>query len=314
MKAVLHYRATAGLRRQIAATENEWLRIVTVDVDDASTFAEEIADAEVLLHVLEPVGGATIDRAPRLRLIQKLGVGVDTIDLDLARQRGIAVCNMPGTNTRAVAELTLLLMLATLRRLTDLDHLVRAGQGWAVADETIDGLGELGGRTVGLVGFGAVGRCLAPMLTAVGATVTYTDVREAAGAPARFLTFDDLLSSADIVSLHVPLTADTAGMMNAAAFSKMKAGSILINAARGRLVDEPALLDVLRRGHLRGAGLDVFNTEPVETSNPLLRCPNVIATPHLAWLTAETIGRSLAVFAENCRRLRHGQELLHRVV
>ncbi|MCM3879463.1 MAG: hypothetical protein ND807_05080 [Vicinamibacterales bacterium] len=314
MKAVLHYRATAGLRRQIAATENEWLRIVTVDVDDTATFAEEIADAEVLLHVLEPVGVATIDRAPRLRLIQKLGIGVDTIDLDLARQRGIAVCNMPGTNTRAVAELTLLLMLATLRRLTDLDHLIRAGQGWAVADESIDGLGELGGRTVGLVGFGAVGRCLAPMLTAVGATVTYTDVREVPGAAGRFLTLDDLLSSADIVSLHVPLTAETAGMMNAAAFSKMKAGSILINAARGRLVDEPALLDALRRRHLRGAGLDVFNTEPVETSNPLLRCPNVIATPHLAWLTAETISRSLAVFAENCRRLRHGQELLHRVV
>ena len=128
----------------------------------------------MLLHVLERVTGAVIERAPRLKLIQKLGVGVDTIDLDAARARGVAVCNMPGTNTRAVAELTLLLMLATLRRLFELDTQTRAGKGWALDPELLDSLGELGGRTVGLVGFGAVGKCLTPMLHGIGARVIYT--------------------------------------------------------------------------------------------------------------------------------------------
>ena len=118
MKAILQYRATPGFRRQIADLQSEWLRIGVVEEKDKETFAREMADTHVLLHVLEPTTADVIARAPRLRLIQKLGVGVDTIDLEAAKARGIAVCNMPGTNTRAVAELAVLLMLSTLRRLT----------------------------------------------------------------------------------------------------------------------------------------------------------------------------------------------------
>src|SRR5262245_37986143 len=121
MKAVLHYRASPGFRRDIEAAETDQLEIVIVEESDRDRFAREMLNAEVLLHVLEPMTAAMIAAAPRLRLIQKLGIGVDTIDLEAARGRGIAVCNMPGTNTRAVAELTLLLMLATLRRLCVLD-------------------------------------------------------------------------------------------------------------------------------------------------------------------------------------------------
>src|SRR5690348_3319705 len=121
MKAVLHYRATPGFAARVSALENDWLRIAIVDAKDREAFAREMADTDVLLHVLERVSAADIDRAPRLKLIQKFGVGVDTIDLDAAKRRGVAVCNMPGTNTRAVAELTLLLMLAALRRVTQLD-------------------------------------------------------------------------------------------------------------------------------------------------------------------------------------------------
>src|SRR5918993_5869271 len=174
MKAILQYRATPGFRAAIAALENDWLRIIVVDETDKQTFAREIEDADVLLHVLERVTASAIEQAPNLKLIQKLGVGVDTIDLDAARARGIAVCNMPGANTRAVAELTLLLMLATLRRVCELDRQTRAGKGWALDAKLLDQLGELGGRTVGLVGFGAVGKCLTPMLQGVGATVIYT--------------------------------------------------------------------------------------------------------------------------------------------
>jgi phosphoglycerate dehydrogenase-like enzyme len=312
MKAVLQYRATPGFRQQISALESDWLRVVVVDEIDKAAFAREMKDADVLLHVLEPFRGAAFDQAPVLKLIQKLGIGVDTIDLEAARRRGIAVCNMPGTNTRAVAELALLLMLATLRRVAELDAQTRAGHGWTLDAQLLDDLAELGGRTVGLVGCGAVGTTLIPMLQGIGARVIFTDtiVRSHSHALVRL---DELLASADIVSLHVPLTRETAGMMNAAAFALMKRGAILVNTARGGLVDHDALYSALRSGHLRGAGLDVFESEPANTSHLLFTLPNVVMTPHLAWFTAETLSRSLGVFVENCRRLRHGEPLLNRV-
>jgi phosphoglycerate dehydrogenase-like enzyme len=311
MKAVLQYRASPGLRRRIAALD---VPTIIVDETDRDKFLREMRDTDILLHVLEPVTGAVIDAAPRLRLIQKIGVGVNTIDLDAARRRSIAVCNMPGTNTQAVAELTLLLMLATLRRLAELNRLTRAGKGWAFGRALPDDLGELSGRTVGLVGFGAVARRLVPMLQAIGAKVVYTSRREAEDAPINFLPFCDLLPTADVLSLHLPLTPETVGVINASAFAAMKRGSVLVNTARGPLVDEAALVAALKSGHLRGAGLDVFAREPVSPHDPLLDLPNVVVTPHLAWLTTETLHRSLSVIAENCRRLAAGEPLLHRVV
>jgi phosphoglycerate dehydrogenase-like enzyme len=313
LKAVLHYRATPGFRAAISALERDWLRIAIVDESDTQSLAREMQDADVLLHVLERVTPAMIERAPALKLIQKLGVGVDTIDLDAARHRGIAVCNMPGANTRAVAELTLLLMLATLRQVSALDHQTRTGHGWGLDAALLDQLGELGGRTVGLVGFGAVGKCLTPMLHGVGATVIYTS-RRAADTSLRFVSLSDLLSAADVVSLHVPLTADTTGMIDKGAIQKMKRGAVLVNTARGGLVDYDALHHALATGHLRGAGLDVFDAEPAGATHPLFQLRNVVVTPHIAWFTAETLQRSLGVFAENCRRLRDGEPLLNRVV
>jgi phosphoglycerate dehydrogenase-like enzyme len=314
MKAILHYRATPGFRGKVSALENDWLRIAVVEETHREKFAREMADADVLLHVLERVTGADFDGAPRLKLVQKLGVGVDTIDLDAAKERGIAVCNMPGANTRAVAELTLLLMLATLRRVNELDLHTRAGRGWSLDAALVDSLGELGGRTVGLVGFGAVGRCLAPMLHGMGARVLYTSRHQSSHEHARFVTFDELLRTADVVSLHVPLNPSTAGMMNAAAFAAMKPGAMLINTARGGLVDYRTLHDAIASGRLRGAGLDVFDAEPADSSLPLFRLPNVVVTPHLAWFTSETLDRGLAVFVENCRRLRDGEALVNRVI
>lgn len=314
MKAVLHYRATPGFRAAISALESDWLRIVAVDEADAPSLAREMRDAEVLLHVLERVTPAIIERAPSLKLIHKLGVGVDTIDLDAARARGVAVCNMPGANTRAVAELTLLLMLATLRQLSALDTQTRAGRGWALDPALLDQLGELGGRTVGLVGFGAVGKCLTPMLEGIGATVIYSSRRAAADTSARFVPLDVLLSAADVVSLHVPLNAETAGMIDHRAIQTMKQGAVLVNTARGGLVDYGALHRALTTGRLRGAGLDVFDAEPATATHPLFQLNNVIVTPHVAWFTAETLQRCLGVFAENCRRLRDGEPLLNRVV
>ena len=311
MKAVLQYRASPGLRRRLAALN---FPTVVVDEADNDSFGREMRDAEILLHVLEPVTAAVIDAAPRLELIQKIGIGVNTIDLDAARRRGVAVCNMPGSNTQAVAEMTLLLMLGTLRRLAQLDRLTRAGQGWELDPAIPDDLGELSGRTVGLVGFGSVARRLFPILEAVGATVLYTSRRPAADLPTRFRPLRELLRIVDILSLHLPLTPETTAIIDAAVIAAMKRGSILINTARGQLVDESALVGALTSGHLRGAGLDAFSREPVRAEDPLLDLSNVVVTPHLAWLTAETIERSLAVIAENCRRLDTGEALLNRVV
>ena len=311
MKAVLQYRASPGLRQQITALD---FPTVVVDETDQDAFRRELADADILLHVLEPVTAAVINAAPYLRLIQKIGIGVNTIDLDAARRRGIAVCNMPGTNTQAVVEMTLLLVLATLRRLARLDRLTRAGKGWKFEPELPDDLGELSGRTVGLVGFGAVARRLVPMLQVIGAKVVYTSRQSAPDAPIPFLPLAELLPVADVLSLHLPLTPETTGIIDAAALAAMKRGSVLINTARGPLVDEAALFEALTSGHLRGAGLDVFAREPVSKDDPLLKLQNVVVTPHLAWLTTETLERSLSIISENYRRLRTGEPLLYRVV
>src|SRR5215831_19874525 len=197
MKAVLQYRASPGFRKRIAELD---FPTVVVDEDNKDRFRREMADADILLHVLEPVTAAEIEAAPRLKLIQKIGIGVNTIDLDAARRRGIAVCNMPGTNTQAVAEMTLLLMLATLRRLAELDRLTRAGYGWALDPAMADDFGELSGRTVGLVGFGSVARRLLPILEALGAKVFYTSRRPAPDLSTQFRPLRELLPIADVLS------------------------------------------------------------------------------------------------------------------
>ena len=314
MKAVLQYRPSPGFREQLAKIASDWLEIAVVDETDRSAFAAEMRDAEVLLHVLEPVTAEVLRACPCLRLIQKIGVGVNTIEIDAARQRGVAVTNMPGTNTQAVAELTLALLLAALRRIPYFDSVTRAGRGWSAELEVVDGLGEIGGRTVGVVGYGAVARRLEPVLVALGARVLYTATSPKPDAGAEWRTLEDLLRDSDVVSLHLPLDQQTERMLDARAFASMKPGAVLVNTARGGLVDEEALVVALESGQLAAAGLDVFAREPLETGGELLALPNVVVTPHIAWLTPETIHRSMGIALENCRRLRDGEPLLHRVV
>jgi phosphoglycerate dehydrogenase-like enzyme len=314
IRAVLQFRASAGFRDRLAAAATDWLSISVVDEDDEAAFVAAMHEADVLLHVLKPVTSQVIANAPRLRLIQKIGVGVNTIDLQAAEQRGIAVANMPGTNSRAVAELTLTLMLAALRRTLYFDAITRRGDGWRPEPEAFDGLGEIGGRTVGLVGMGAVPRCLAPVLLAMGTKVIYTSRTPKPNAPAQWVSLDELIGQSDIVSLHVPLTNETERMIDRERIARMKTGVVIVNTARGQLIDEPALVEGLKSGRVAAAGLDVFASEPADAANPLFDLPNVVVSPHVAWLTPETCDRSLVVAVENCRRLSSGEPLLHRVV
>ncbi|HYL91288.1 MAG TPA: 2-hydroxyacid dehydrogenase [Burkholderiales bacterium] len=296
MKVVLHFDGSDRLA--------EKLRPLGVDLcpeSDAQGFQKLLPGIEVLWHVLKPVTAEVIAAAPKLELIQKIGSGVNTIDVEAAKRRGIAVCNLPGTNSHAVAEMTLLLMLACLRRLPQLSAAVHAAR-WLDAWRLQDDFGELGGRTVGLLGYGAVPKVLAPILEAMGAKVRHWS--RSGG------DFATVLGASDIVSLHLPLTARTERLVDP---RRMKRGAILINTARGGLVDEPALLEALRSGHLAAAGLDVFTEEPLPAGHPLLALPNVICAPHLAWLTQQTLDRSIGVAMENVRRLATGEPLLHRV-
>ncbi len=311
MKAVLPYDASPGTKRLLESLDPAIAQLRVLAENDSTGLARELADADVLLHVLAPVTASILDAAPKLRLVQKIGIGVDTIDRVHAAKRNIAVCNMPGTNTVAVAELTLALMLAALRRIPALGAGLRAG-AWTPDAAHLDAAGELDGACVGLIGYGAVAKRLRPVLEALGARVVVY-ARSTPDDGAKSLPLEVLLTQADVVSLHVPATAGTRGLLNASRIARMKKGAVLVNTARGALVDEPALIAALSSGHLAAAGLDVFAIEPPAHDNALLKLPNVVATPHIAWVTPGTWRRSLAVVAENCRRLATGASLLHRV-
>lgn len=314
MNIVLQYRASPGFQAALAAAFGGMGRLDVVDEADEATFAERMREADVLLHVLKPVTEAVMAAAPRLKLVQKLGVGVNTIDLEAARARGIAVCNMPGTNSQAVAEMTLMLMLATLRRAAYFDRLTRAGEGWRPDLALVDGSGEIHGRTVGFFGFGGGPRRLAAALEALGARIVYSARSPKPDLAYPYLSFPELLAQSDILTLHAPATPQTRGLIDAGTLAQMRRGSFLVNTARGELVDEAALTAAIQSGHIAGAGLDVFAAEPTGADNPLFALPQVVVAPHMAWLTPETLDRSIAVAKANCQRLAAGEALVHQVV
>jgi phosphoglycerate dehydrogenase-like enzyme len=297
------------------AAESDWLDIRWCADDDSAesqtSFYRELPDAEVIWHVLRPLSGADLRRGARLRLVQKLGAGVNTIDVEAATKCGIAVANMPGANAPSVAEGTVLLMLAALRRLTALDRAVRDGRGWPADPELGETVRDVGACVVGLVGYGSIAKRVADIVGAMGATVLHTSTRDD-GRPG-WRQLPELLGVSDIVSLHLPLTTDSHHLLGAAALARMKSTAVLVNTSRGAVVDEHALVDALRAGRLGAAGLDVFEVEPVAPDNPLLGLDNVVLTPHVTWYTSDTMRRYLAEAVANCRRLRDGQPLANLV-
>jgi phosphoglycerate dehydrogenase-like enzyme len=289
------------------APESDWLDIRWCNDDE--TLYRELPEADVIWHVLRPLSAADLSRATRLRLVHKFGAGVNTIDVDAATEHGVAVANMPGANAPSVAEGTVLLMLAALRRLPVLDRATREGRGWPSDPQLGETVRDIGACTVGLVGYGNIAKQVAGIVAAMGATVLHTSTGDD-GLPG-WRPLPELLAASDIVSLHLPLTADTDGLLGAAALARMKPGAVLVNTSRGPIVDENALADALRGGQLAAAGLDVFGVEPVAPDNPLLGLDNVVLTPHVTWYTVDTMRRYLVEAVANCRRLRDGQRLAH---
>ncbi len=269
-----------------------------------------VADADFVLLWGSAVEESVVRAAPRLRLIQILDAGYEHVDLDLCAALGVPVANNGGANSWSVAELTVALMLAVLRRLVEADRSVRAGR-WR-GDIKSHELYELAGKTVGIVGLGHIGKKVAQRLHAFETDLTYFDPvpdRDLEAAlEMRRLPLDDLLRAADIVTLHVPLTPATRGLLGRREIALMRPEAVLINTCRGDVLDEAALVEALCQGRLRGAGLDVFTQEPCGADHPLAAFPNVVLTPHMAGATHESVLRRARFVWSNVQAVWEGRQ------
>lgn len=251
----------------------------------------------MILRGPRPVTAAVLAAAKDLRIIAKNGAGVDSVDLAEASRRGIVVAVAAGANAEAVAEHALSMMLSLTKNLGGLDRKVRAG-GWE--DSTYLGR-DFRGSTVGLVGFGAIGRATARLASALGAKVRVW--RRAGGRAIEGFDstddLDELLAGSDILSLHCPLTTETRGLIGAREIALMKPGALIVNTARGPVIDEAALVEALREGRLAGAGLDTFDAEPLPVDSPLRSLDNLILTPHVAGVTRDAARRVATMTAQH---------------
>jgi D-3-phosphoglycerate dehydrogenase / 2-oxoglutarate reductase len=274
--------------------------------------ADELREAHaVLITSRDHITGPMIEQAGVLRVIGKFGARPENVDWETARRRGVRIIWAPEANSDSVAEYTVLLILAYLRQLVSAVHHVREG-GWR---DTLAYGRELRGQTVGLVGLGNVGarvaRCLRGFdVTLLGAD-PYVPAERAAAMGVRFVTLHDLLAQSDVVCLHAMVTPETRRMIDDAALRRMKPHAVLVNTARGALVDEDALVHALLEGRIGGACLDVFASEPVPASNPLLGAPRTIVSPHLAAHTVEAQDREITQTIEDVARVLTGKEPVH---
>jgi glyoxylate reductase len=253
---------------------------------------ERAAGADALLTMLtDRVDAELLDALPQLRAVANMAVGTDNIDLEAARDRGVAIGSTPGVLTDATADLAMALILAVTRRLPEGEARVREGR-WGPWQPAQDLGADLAGATLGIVGFGRIGRALATRAQAFGMQIIHT-------ARSSGVTLDELLGRADVVSLHVPLSPATHHMIDSVALSRMKQSAYLVNTARGGVVDQDALRDALQRRRLAGAALDVTDPEPLPPDDPLLDAPNLIVVPHIGSATAGTRAKMAAMAVEN---------------
>ncbi len=288
-------RAGAELRKGQCTTEEEVI--------------EFAADVDAVIVQYAPLTAHVIAALRRCRSISRYGIGVDNVDVAAATAHGIWVTNVPGFCAQEVAEHTMALVLAFGRSLPRLDGSVRRG-GW-------DAIGEmrptrrLSALTLGLVGFGHVAREVAVRARAFGmrvlATAPHTSAETMASYGARRVSLDELLAESDFVSLHVPVTAETRHLIDARRLGQMKSNAVLLNTARGALVDERALIDALQTGRIAGAGLDVLEKEPPSPDNPLLAMRNVIVTPHAAFYSDDALAYLQTAVAEEAVRVIRGE-------
>lgn len=254
--------------------------------------AERIGDAEIILINKINITGELLDQCPNLKLICVQATGYNVVDCQAAKERGIPVCNVPAYGTDAVAQFTFALLLELCHQVGHHDRWVHGG-GWAENPDFCyweTPQMELAGKTMGIIGFGRIGKAVARIGKAFGMHIlAYSRSQNPEGAAiGEYTDLNTLLSRSDIVSLHCPLTKENGGLMGKENLAKMKKGAILLNTARGGLVQEQAVADALVAGHLRGYAADVVSAEPIQKDNPLLSSPNCLLTPHMAWAPVES--------------------------
>lgn len=289
-------RAVAQLRAQHDVLYDPQL------VDDAPRLLREAAQADALIvRNRTQVRGELLAQLQRCRVVGRLGVGLDNIDVAGCEARGLRVIPATGANAQSVAEYVIATAMLLLRGAYQSTAAVAGGQ-WP--RHALSNGREIAGKTLGLVGFGSIGQCTARLAQGLGMTVIAFDAMLDADHPAftgsgvRCAGLDEVITTADVLSLHVPLLDSTRGLVNAARLATMKRGAVLINTARGGVVDEPAVAEALKSGQLGGAALDVFETEPLPAAPHFQDCPNLVLTPHIAGLSAESNERVSFLIAE----------------
>ncbi len=318
-KVFYNSHATPDVYRIIREAAPEGYELLTLDADSDDERKAKLAVADAVIVAAYPLRKPLIDAARNLKLVQHQGVGwQDTVDANALFARGIRLALTPEGTTVGVAEHAILLMLAACKLLPYADRELREGRFHINALRPYSR--ELAGRTVGYLGFGRIGQAVAERLRAFGCTAIYHDpevpadhARDQALA-ARSVTFDELLQEADVLSLHVPLTRDTRGLIGRAALARMKPDAVLINTARGGIVDEDALADALAAGRLAAAGLDVFEREPPDPAHRLLALRNVVVTPHISAGTRDALATKMRAAFANIVRFSRGEPLAHEVL
>lgn len=270
---------------------------------------ERIGDAEILLVNKFPVTESLLHRCPSIRLICVLATGYNIVDCAAARKRGIPVCNVPTYGTSAVAQYTMGLILTLCHRFELHSQSVHDGNWTQCPDFCywLSPLTELTGKTLGILGFGRIGQAVAKLAKDFGMEVITCSRTHRESDLAKFVSFEVLLAQSDILTLHCPLTAENTGILNAESFAKMKDGAMVINTARGPLIEEAALAEALKSGKLSAAAVDVVSSEPIRPDNVLLTAPNCLITPHIAWAPLESRVRLMNVVADNIRAFQDGK-------
>ena len=282
------------LVREHVTTEDEVIRVAR--------------GAEAILIQYAPVTAAVLDALPQLKAVGRYGVGVDTVDVEAATSRGVAVCNVPDYGVQDVSDHAIALTMSVVRGTAQLDRLVRDGEYGLVPVKPLHRVSTL---RFGVLGLGRIGAATAVKARALGFTVVGSDPQLEIGTYTadgiEVVDFETVLSTSDVLSLHVPLLETTHHLIDEGALARMKAGSVLVNTCRGAVIDTAAVAAALRSGHLKGAGLDVFEQEPLPADSPLLECPSAVLTPHASWYSEESYSEVKRRAAEAIADVIHGQ-------
>ena len=272
---------------------------------ESDLIAERIGDADVVVMNKTPISKATIDKCPNIKLIAVLATGYNCVDYNYAKQKGIPVVNVPTYGTASVSQYSIALLLEICHHIGHHSESVHAGNwasnaDWCYWDYPLI---ELEGKTIGIIGFGRIGQAEGRTAKALGMNVIAYDLypNDHGREIAEYVSLDELYARADVITLHCNLTPENTGMINKASIAKMKDGVILINNARGQLIDEQDVADALNAGKIGYAGLDVVYTEPIKADNPLLKAKNCIITPHISWAPKESRQRIMDITVDNVK-------------